>query len=154
MSLTYQTAFMRTCYKPLASSQTLYFLFKVRRARVESARDCWPPAQEGIFFFLFFLAALSARSPIFSKKTNKRKIKQRLCRLTNLIKYSSDSWFVHVQYDGKNRCPNFRGLFTTKVINSHVRLHAKSDAQNCELHAATLRFDMSNILGDQNFFEK
>ena len=29
----------------------------------------------------------------------------------------------------ENGCPNFRGLFTTKVIKSHVKLHVKSDAQ-------------------------
>ena len=34
-----------------------------------------------------------------------------------------------VQYVGENRCPNFQGLFTTKAIKSHVKLHLKSDAQ-------------------------
>ena len=31
------------------------------------------------------------------------------------------------------RCPNFQGLFTTRVIKSHVKLHVKFDAQkgNC-----------------------
>ena len=29
----------------------------------------------------------------------------------------------------ENGCPNFRGLFTTKVIKSYVKLHVKSDAQ-------------------------
>ena len=35
---------------------------------------------------------------------------------------------------GENGCPNFRGLFTTKVIKSHAKLHVKSDAQkvNCK----------------------
>ena len=35
----------------------------------------------------------------------------------------------------ENECPNFAGLFTTKVIKSHVKLHVKSDAQkvNCVL---------------------
>ena len=27
------------------------------------------------------------------------------------------------------RCPNFRGLFTQRAIESHVKLHEKSDAQ-------------------------
>ena len=33
----------------------------------------------------------------------------------------------------ENECPNFAGLFTTKVVKSHVKLHVKSDAQkvNC-----------------------
>ena len=29
----------------------------------------------------------------------------------------------------ENGCPNFRGLFTTKVIKSHAKLHLKSDVQ-------------------------
>ena len=29
----------------------------------------------------------------------------------------------------ENECPNFAGLFTAKVIKSHVKLHVKSDAQ-------------------------
>ena len=29
----------------------------------------------------------------------------------------------------ENECPNFAGLFTTKVVKSHVKLHVKSDAQ-------------------------
>ena len=29
----------------------------------------------------------------------------------------------------ENECPNFSGLFTAKVIKSHVKLHVKSDAQ-------------------------
>ena len=31
------------------------------------------------------------------------------------------------------RCPNFQGLFTTRVIKSHVKLQVKFDAQkgNC-----------------------
>ena len=38
------------------------------------------------------------------------------------------------QYVRENRCPNFAGLFTTKVIKSDVKLHVKSDAQKaCEL---------------------
>ena len=28
----------------------------------------------------------------------------------------------------ENGCPNFRGLFATKVIKSHLKLHVKSDA--------------------------
>ena len=46
-----------------ANSQTLNFLFKVRRARV-TARD--------------LLTATRARLPMFSKDEKKRKIKQRL----------------------------------------------------------------------------
>ena len=34
----------------------------------------------------------------------------------------------------ENGCPNFRGLFTTKVIKSHVKLHVKSDAQKVNYH--------------------
>ena len=34
-----------------------------------------------------------------------------------------------VQYVGEDRCPNPRGLFTTKAIKSHVKLHVKSNAQ-------------------------
>ena len=35
-----------------------------------------------------------------------------------------------------NGCSNFRGLFTTKVIKSHLKVHVKSDAQkvNCPVH--------------------
>ena len=29
---------------------------------------------------------------------------------------------------GREQCPNFEGLFTTKVIKSHVKLHVKSNA--------------------------
>ena len=39
------------------------------------------------------------------------------------------------------RCPNFRGLFTQRVIESHVKLHVKSDAQrqiNFHLFVTTL----------------
>ena len=37
---------------------------------------------------------------------------------------------MQVQYVRENRCSNIRGLFTTKVITSHVKLHVKSaDAQ-------------------------
>ena len=32
-------------------------------------------------------------------------------------------------YVAENECPNFAGLFTTKVVKSHVKLHVKSDAQ-------------------------
>ena len=68
----------------LACSQTLYFLFKVCRARVIKNKPRgihWPPAQGGIYFsfsrFARVLASLS-RTPVFSKRT-KRKIKQHLC---------------------------------------------------------------------------
>ena len=35
-----------------------------------------------------------------------------------------------------NGCSNFRGLFTTKVIKKHLKVHVKSDAQkvNCPIH--------------------
>ena len=36
---------------------------------------------------------------------------------------------MQVQYVGRERYPNFQGLFTTKVINSHMKLNVKSDAQ-------------------------
>ena len=36
---------------------------------------------------------------------------------------------IKLQYVEENGCPNFRGLFTTKLIKSHVKLHVKSDAQ-------------------------
>ena len=39
------------------------------------------------------------------------------------------SSFIKVQYVGENGCPNFRGLFTTKFIKSHVTLYVKSDVQ-------------------------
>ena len=74
----------------LACSQTLYFLFKVRRARVikNKNRGGFTERQrkkkgvrgregENSLFFFLALPALS-RSPTFSKRT-KRKIKQRLC---------------------------------------------------------------------------
>ena len=32
------------------------------------------------------------------------------------------------------RCPNFQGLFTTRVIKSHVKLYVKFDAQERELY--------------------
>ena len=34
----------------------------------------------------------------------------------------------------ENECPNFAGLFTTKVIKSHVKLDVKSDAQKVNSH--------------------
>ena len=36
----------------------------------------------------------------------------------------------------ENGRPNFRGLFTTKVIKSHVKLHLKSDAQITQVNKA------------------
>ena len=39
------------------------------------------------------------------------------------------SSYIKVQYVGENGCPNDRGLFTTKFIKSHVKLHVKSDVQ-------------------------
>ena len=39
------------------------------------------------------------------------------------------SSYIKVQYVGENGCPNFLGLFTTKLIKCHVKLHAKSDVQ-------------------------
>ena len=72
----------------LACSQTLYFLFKVRRARVikNKNRGGFTDRQRKGFGVgegensLFFFLALRARSrqPMFSKRT-KRIIKQRLC---------------------------------------------------------------------------
>ena len=32
----------------------------------------------------------------------------------------------------ENGCPNFRGLFTTKIIKSNVKPHVKSDAQKVD----------------------
>ena len=37
----------------------------------------------------------------------------------------------------ENECPNFAGLFTTKVIKSHVKLHVKSDAQKVNFLVAS-----------------
>ena len=72
----------------LACSQTLYFLFKVHRARVikNKNRGGFTDRQRKGFGVeegensLFFFLALRARSrsPTFSKRT-KRKMKQRLC---------------------------------------------------------------------------
>ena len=73
----------------LACSQTLYFLFKVRRARMIKNKPrgiYWPPAQRGrgggrrnfIFLSLARVLASPTRTPMFSKRT-KRKIKKRLC---------------------------------------------------------------------------
>ena len=71
----------------LPCSQTLYFLFKVHRARDKKQKPrgiCKPPTErvrggegENSLFFLFALRARS-RWPMFSKRT-KRKLKQRLC---------------------------------------------------------------------------
>ena len=36
---------------------------------------------------------------------------------------------IKLQYVEENGRPNFRGLFTTRLIKSHVKLHVKSDAQ-------------------------
>ena len=35
----------------------------------------------------------------------------------------------------ENECLNFAGLFTTKVIKTHVKLHVKSDAQKVNWQA-------------------
>ena len=37
--------------------------------------------------------------------------------------------YITVQYVGEIGRTNFRGLFTTKFIKSHVKLHVKSDVQ-------------------------
>ena len=37
--------------------------------------------------------------------------------------------YIKVQYVGENGCPNFRALFTAKLIKSHMKVHVKSDAQ-------------------------
>ena len=75
----------------LACSQTLYFLFKVRRARVIENKPqgiYWPPAQWGSGggkekFFLALRARCRALASLagslMSSKRTKRKIKQRLC---------------------------------------------------------------------------
>ena len=65
----------------LACSQTLYFLFKVRRARVIKFKPegiYWPPAQGGSGGGSSRALALLASSPMFLKRT-KTKIKQCLC---------------------------------------------------------------------------
>ena len=81
---------MSHIHKQIACSQTLYFLFKVRRARViknnprvgGGGGGYWPPAQGGRGgeeenrYFSLSRSSL-ARSPMFSERT-KRKIKQRL----------------------------------------------------------------------------
>ena len=74
----------------LACSQSLYFHFKVRRARVikYKPREIYsPPAQRGRGGGRNSLS----RTPMFSKKT-KRKIKQRLCTVyrpfdTHVVSY-------------------------------------------------------------------
>ena len=74
----------------LACSQSLYFLFKVRRARVIKYKPrgiYWPPAQRGRGGGRNSLS----RTPMFSKKT-KRKLKQRLCTVyrpfdTHVVSY-------------------------------------------------------------------
>ena len=43
---------------------------------------------------------------------------------------------MQVQYVAENECPNFAGLYTTKVIKSHVKLHVKSDAQKVNFDTA------------------
>ena len=77
----------------LACSQTLYFLFKVRRARVIKYKPqgiYWPPAQGGrdeerrkYTFFIFLSCALRsfscAREPADVFERTKRKKKQRVC---------------------------------------------------------------------------
>ena len=65
----------------LACSQTLYFLFKVRRARVIKFKPegiYWPPAQGGSGGGSSRALALLGSSPMFLKRT-KRKMKQLLC---------------------------------------------------------------------------
>ena len=65
----------------LACSQTLYFLFKVRRAREIKFKPegiYWPPAQGGSGGGSSRALALLASSPMFLKRT-KTKIKQCLC---------------------------------------------------------------------------
>ena len=71
----------------LPCSQTLYFLFKVRRARVIKNKNRWgfsDRQRKGLgvgkekILFLFLALRARSRSPMFSKRT-KRKIKQSLC---------------------------------------------------------------------------
>ena len=65
----------------VACSQTLYFLFNVRRGRVIKFKPegiYWPPAQGGSGGGGSRALALLASSLMFLKRT-KRKIKQRLC---------------------------------------------------------------------------
>ena len=71
----------------LPCSQTLYFLFKVRRARVIKNKNRWgfsDPQRKGLrvgkekIILLFLAPRARSRSPMFSKRT-KRKIKQSLC---------------------------------------------------------------------------
>ena len=72
----------------LVCSQTLYFLFKVCRARVikNKNRGGFTDRQRKGFgvgegensLFFFFALRVPSRSPMVSKRT-KRKIKQRLC---------------------------------------------------------------------------
>ena len=74
----------------LVCSQTLYFLLKVRRARLiknknhrgftDRQRKGLGVGKEKILYFSFLRSALVLdRWPMFSKRT-KRKIKQRLCK--------------------------------------------------------------------------
>ena len=45
---------------------------------------------------------------------------------------------IKLQYVEENGCPNFRDLFTRKLIKSHVKLHVKSDAQTEVLRPVSL----------------
>ena len=45
----------------------------------------------------------------------------------------------------ENECPNFAGLFTAKVIKSHVKLHVKSDAQKVNSACAKMFADYTTI---------
>ena len=45
---------------------------------------------------------------------------------------------IKLQYVEENGCPNFRGLFTRKLIKSHVKLQVKSDAQTEVLRPVSL----------------
>ena len=73
-------------WETVACLQTLYFLFKVRRARVIKNKPRgihWPPGRGGRgegrrIRKLFIFLSRAPRKPVFSKRT-KRKIKQRLC---------------------------------------------------------------------------
>ena len=52
--------------------------------------------------------------------------------------------FSQAKYVRENRCPNFGGLFTTKVTKSHVKLHVKSDAQ--KVNSAFFRVQGTRLL--------
>ena len=87
-------------WETVACLQTLYFLFKVRRARVIKNKPRgihWPPGRGGRgegrrIRKLFIFLSRAPRTPVFFKRT-KRKIKQRLC--TGYWERQEILWWFH-----------------------------------------------------------